>query len=115
MEYVFEDFSIVKDSLKAILTPELSIIGKSAVGGIGRAFIGAAGTAATESAKNGYEIDWNYLLCGEEELDFAEANDSPFTYVEPADYIPEYLRKKYKLGEYAEDEDEAESKDENGQ
>lgn len=62
IEYVFEDFSIVKDSLKAILTPELSIIGKSAVGGVGRAFIGAAGAAATESAKGGYEIDWNYLL-----------------------------------------------------
>lgn len=31
-------------------------------------------------------------------------------YVEPADYIPKDLRKKYKLGEFAEDTVEAEMK-----
>ena len=29
------------------------------------------------------------------------------TYVEPADYFPKEIRKKYKLGEYAEEENES--------
>lgn len=33
-------------------------------------------------------------------------------YVEPADYIPEDLRRKYKLGEFAEPKHEAEKMDE---
>ena len=33
-------------------------------------------------------------------------------YVEPADYIPEDLRRKYKLGEFAEPKNEAENMDE---
>lgn len=35
------------------------------------------------------------------------------TYVEPADYFPKEIRKKWKLGEYAEDEKKAERKKEN--
>ena len=30
--------------------------------------------------------------------------ETTITYVEPADYIPKEIRKKYKLGEYADDE-----------
>ena len=32
-------------------------------------------------------------------------------YVERADYIPEEIRKKYKVGEYAEDEKEGDEKE----
>lgn len=37
---------------------------------------------------------------------------SRLTYVEPEDYIPEDLRKKYKLGEYAEEEEPTEEEKE---
>ena len=33
-----------------------------------------------------------------------EGTQTKLTYVEPADYIPKEIRKKYKLGEYADDE-----------
>lgn len=33
-------------------------------------------------------------------------------YIEPEDYFPEEIRKKYKLGEYNTDEDEDETEDE---
>ena len=39
---------------------------------------------------------------------------SKIVYVEPADYFPESLRKKYKLGEYAEPEKETRSDKEKG-
>ena len=44
----------------------------------------------------------------------AKKKNSNIIYVEPMDYFPKELRKKYKLGEYAEDdEDETEGKEEN--
>lgn len=76
IECLFDEFSIVKSSLGNVLTPELSIIGKAAIGGVGRAFIGGTGASITESAKDGCEIDWNYLLSGQIERTAALANVS---------------------------------------
>ncbi len=37
-----------------------------------------------------------------------DAEDIELTYVEPIDYFPEEIRKEFKLGEYAEEEDDEE-------
>jgi len=40
--------------------------------------------------------------------------EKKIVYVEPADYFPKEIRKKYKLGEFAETDAETETKDTDG-
>lgn len=61
------DFAVctaIRKTLTPILTPKLDIIGKAAVGTVGRSFIGGSGPAATSNSRENPrdEIDWNYLL-----------------------------------------------------
>lgn len=60
----FETYESILKSLVPILTPKLDIIGKAAIGTVGRAFLGGSGPAATSNLQDNPQdsIDWNYLL-----------------------------------------------------
>lgn len=66
------DFSIFSDvykCLSAILTPNLSPIGRAIVGGVGRGIAGTTGMlSANTDVKNINNIDWNYLLYRNENM-----------------------------------------------
>lgn len=60
----FEAYKMILKALAPILTPKLDIIGKTATGTVGRAFLGVSGPAATSNLQDNPQdsIDWNYLL-----------------------------------------------------
>lgn len=59
----FSKFSNLHDCLVRVLTSDLTPIGRTSVGGLGRGLADATGTLSSNvDAKNIADIDWNYLL-----------------------------------------------------
>ena len=62
-------------------------------------------TTNQEDLDNQANLSENFNLEGQGSLkECEEGTQTKLTYVEPEDYIPKEIRKKYKLGEYADDE-----------
>lgn len=59
----FSMFSNIYSCMTSVLTSDLTPIGRSSVGGLGRGIAGGAGTlSGNTDVKNIEDIDWNYLL-----------------------------------------------------